>query len=523
MEDRLKFMNIDDECIKSIQRVKDIVVREAPAALDTFYSQIRAFPETRKFFADDAHMDGAKTRQVSHWGIISSARFDQTYSAAVTKVGEVHARIGLAPRWYIGGYGLVLDGLVHKIVEARWPKGGFGAKKVSSKQTADELGGVVKAALLDMEMAVSVYLDASENSRKAIEAEVAKEREAVLSAVGAAMAALSRRDLTYRMADDIPPEYGQLRSDFNEAMEKLQETMTAIATNANGILGGGDEIAKAADDLSRRTEQQAASLEQTAAALDQITATVKKTAEGARDANAVVGNAKTDAEHSGEVVKKAVEAMGAISASSNQVGQIIGVIDEIAFQTNLLALNAGVEAARAGDAGRGFAVVASEVRALAQRSADAAKEIKTLISASSQQVGVGVDLVGETGRSLERIVSHVNQINTVVVEIAASAQEQAAGLAQVNTAVNQMDQMTQQNAAMVEESTAASHALSTEAANLSQLVAQFKTAAAAGRGATRPPVRSSPQSARTVMKSVGRGGAALKPAPSPSESSWEEF
>jgi methyl-accepting chemotaxis protein len=220
--------------------------------------------------------------------------------------------------------------------------------------------------------------------------------------------------------------------------------------------------------------------------------------------------------------------MSAIETSSKQIGQIIGVIDEIAFQTNLLALNAGVEAARAGDAGRGFAVVASEVRALAQRSADAAKEIKALISASTQQVGQGVELVGETGRALDRIVKQVNEISGVVTEIAASAQEQAAGLNQVNTAVNQMDQVTQQNAAMVEESTAASHALSREADELSRLVGQFKVGdERQGSVATirpkakaaEPNVVHKAQSKIAAFAAGGRDGAAALKQPQ----QWEEF
>src|SRR6202041_3534368 len=188
----------------------------------------------------------------------------------------------------------------------------------------------------------------------------------------------------------------------------------AIAANTQGVRSGASEITQASDDLSRRTEQQAASLEETAAALDQITATVRRTAEVANEARDLVSTSKTDAERSGEVVRQTVGAMDGIETSSKQITNIIGVIDEIAFQTNLLALNAGVEAARAGDAGRGFAVVATEVRALAQRSADAAKEIKALISASGSQVASGVQLVAETGKSLERIIAQVTEINSVV-------------------------------------------------------------------------------------------------------------
>ena len=364
-----------------------------------------------------------------------------------------------------------------------------------------------------------------EHERARNEAEraaAAKQQAFVVESVATGLATLSDGDLVFRLNAAFAPEYEKLRDDFNGAMIKLQDTMKVISANTQAIRGGGEEISRAADDLSRRTEQQAASLEETAAALDEITATVRKTADGANEASSVVGTAKADAEHSGDVVRQAVEAMSAIEKSSHQIGQIIGVIDEIAFQTNLLALNAGVEAARAGDAGRGFAVVASEVRALAQRSADAAKEIKTLISASSQQVAAGVDLVGETGKALERIVKQVTQINGVVTEIAASAQEQATGLNQVNTAVNQMDQVTQQNAAMVEQSTAASHALAQEAEELARLVAQFKVGGESVRTPRQAPARRPAAQTYTAMKTMGRGGAVLKPLPA-SEESWEEF
>ena len=322
----------------------------------------------------------------------------------------------------------------------------------------------------------------------------------------------------------------KLQSDFNAAMGQLKDAMTTVVTNVSAIRSGAGEISQAADDLSRRTEQQAASLEETAAALDQITATVRKTASGAKQCSDVVLAARGDAEKSGEIVRDAVGAMSAIEQSSTQISQIIGVIDEIAFQTNLLALNAGVEAARAGDAGRGFAVVASEVRALAQRSADAAKEIKTLISSSGTPVGAGVSLVGQTGEALNRIVERVAEIDGLVSEISASAQEQATGLQQVNTAVNQMDQVTQQNAAMVEQSTAASHSLAQEADVLNQSVSRFeigerdRTASAPAPAAPKPAAKpSAVQRTVTALKAMGVGGAARKLETVAAEDGWEEF
>jgi methyl-accepting chemotaxis protein len=426
-------------------------------------------------------------------------------------------------------------GALNRIMERL--AGGDLQANVTGVDRRDEVGSMAKTVQvfkdaglekvrLEKEAAEQRAAAEAERARgEAERAQTAKQQAFVVESVAKGLSTLADGDLLYRLTTPFAPEYEQLRGDFNNAMDKLQETMKVIAANTQGILGGGEEISQAADDLSRRTEQQAASLEETAAALDQITATVRKTAEGANEASTLVGAAKADAERSGEVVQQAVTAMSAIETSSKQVSQIIGVIDEIAFQTNLLALNAGVEAARAGDAGRGFAVVASEVRALAQRSADAAKEIKTLISASSQQVAQGVDLVGETGKALERIVMQVNQINGVVTEIAASAQEQASGLHQVNTAVNQMDQVTQQNAAMVEQSTAASHALAQEADELAALVAQFKTGVAEVRASRKLAARKSapPATARTALKTTGHGGAAPKPVMAAQDDSWEEF
>ncbi|MGA2495448.1 MAG: methyl-accepting chemotaxis protein [Roseiarcus sp.] len=358
--------------------------------------------------------------------------------------------------------------------------------RIDGLERRDEIGDVAKA--------VSVIRDAAmERARLESEAAdqraaVAREREraeaercqneaeqsAVVDVLANSLTEIAKGDLTERIDAEFKGRFQQIKTDFNAAIAKLENAMEGVVVRASAITSGSQEISTASDDLSHRTEQQAASLEETAAALEEITATVKKTAEGASHARAVVAEARGDAEKSGQIVRQAVDAMGKIEKSSQGIGQIIGVIDEIAFQTNLLALNAGVEAARAGDAGRGFAVVASEVRALAQRSAEAAKEIKTLIAASSGEVGNGVKLVAETGESLARIVAKVSEINSVVGEIAASAQEQATSLQQVNIAVNQMDQTTQKNAAMAEEATAASRSLSQETGRLSGLVGQFQ-------------------------------------------------
>ncbi|MBW8891104.1 MAG: HAMP domain-containing protein [Burkholderiales bacterium] len=408
----------------------------------------------------------------------------------------------------------------------------------------DELGAIVRSLKvfrdnqlhleqMRAEQEKSAALTADERrAKEEAAAAAARENALVVSSLAEALEHLAKGDLTFRVQADFPGDYRKLKDDFNAAITQLQETIKVIAASTDGLRTGADEIAHASDDLSRRTEQQAASLEETAAALDELTATVRRTASGAKQASEVVSSTRGEATHSGQVVHEAVSAMGAIEDSSKKINQIIGVIDEIAFQTNLLALNAGVEAARAGDAGRGFAVVAQEVRALAQRSAEAAKEIKTLISSSTQQVSQGVSLVGQTGEALQRIVTKVGEIDALVTEIAASAAEQATGLNEVNTAVNQMDQVTQQNAAMVEQSTAATHSLKGETGELVRLIGRFNVGSGRQQASYERPQMADPayhapaanpvaeQRARlNAFARPGRGGAAAAPA----SDGWEEF
>ena len=349
--------------------------------------------------------------------------------------------------------------------------------------------------------------EATQQRNEAERAERAREQELVVAVIARGHEELSRGNLTHRIADSFPPAYEKLKEDFNAAIAQLERTLAVIARTMRGIRANAEDVEKASDDLSHRTEQQAASLEETAAALSQITATVKNAAEGANHARTVVAAADGDAKRGAQVVRQAVDAMGAIEKSAQQISRIIGVIDEIAFQTNLLALNAGVEAARAGDAGRGFAVVAAEVRALAQRSAEAAKEIKGLISASTAQVGQGVARVAETGAALERIMTKVTEVNGVIGGIAAGAKEQAAGLDEVNVAVGQMDQMTQENAAMVNQSTATSRSLSHETAQLADLISQFRLGDADGDDSLRRELQKAAPHAFAAPARAPRGAA----------------
>ena len=398
----------------------------------------------------------------------------------------------------------------------------------------DELGQMAKAVAvfrdnaLDrarLEREADANRSLSEKERIERDTQRAREAEAVKFAVdnlALGLSKLSEGDVSYRIDQPFVAGLDQVRSDFNNSAGKLETALTNVAQNARGIGAGANEIRSAADDLAKRTEQQAAAVEETAAALEEITTTVKDATRRAQEAGELVQRTRQGAEHSGQVVRRAVSAMEQIEKSSSEINSIIGVIDEIAFQTNLLALNAGVEAARAGEAGKGFAVVAQEVRELAQRSASAAKEIKTLITASNDQVREGVQLVGDTGKALETIVLEVQEINRHVAAIVESAHEQSSGLQQINTAVNQMDQDTQKNASMVEETTAATHGLSGEVHALNQLLTLFKLSSSPQRTPVAASERNAPVSSparRLGHKVAGAfsGNAAVK------TDEWQEF
>ncbi len=438
-------------------------------------------------------------------------------AASTTLLGAAMAALAAIGMVGVTAKRLVCDPYVTTVVRMEGLAAGDLSTPIAFTDFTDCVGRMTRA--------MEVFRDNGE----AIQA-AGKAQEQVVGALGTGLARVAISDLSHRINDPFPADYEGLRLDYNRAMDAVGAALTVVSDASSGINNGASDIRQASDDLSQRTEQQAASLEETAAAMDEITGTVRETAAGAIRANAVVGEARTEAEQSGDVVRRAVEAMSGIERASAEISEIISVIDGIAFQTNLLALNAGVEAARAGDAGRGFAVVASEVRALAQRSADAAKDVKAKIMASSEQVEAGVELVSETGKALQRIIGRISEISVLVGTIAASAEQQATGLQQVNTAVSEMDGVTQQNAAMVEEATAAARSLAEEADHLAREVSRFTLA-----GATRPVAVPASTSvvhtlqaraaqagrdiARTAKRRVAGGGGGSAAA----ESDWSEF
>ncbi|KQV84127.1 globin-coupled sensor protein [Rhizobium sp. Root1220] len=475
LKQRLDFIELNDDARTALREMRPAISELLGGALDKFYSKLARTPAVASFFADKSHMNHAKARQEAHWANLAGGNFDEAYVKGVMAVGKTHARIGLEPRWYIGGYALLMSDLIKGLMDKQWPS--MFARQ-QGKVLAEKLAAVVKAAMLDMDYSISVYLEAMEEKRLKLEEERIKaesDQAIALDHLRRGLEALSNGDLEATLPADLPGNFKEMAEDYNRAVAALRTSFASVRATSGEILQGTDAIAKGSDDLALRTAQQAAGVEESSAALQQLSVSVGQTAANAEKASDAVRDTQQKAKNSGELVTSAVSAMAGIEKSSTEIAKIIGVIDEIAFQTNLLALNAGVEAARAGDAGKGFAVVAQEVRQLAQRTADAAKEIKKLISESSVQVNEGVDIVSSTGEALSDMIARIDIINSFVADIAAAARDQATGVNEVSVAIRNMDTITQQNSGMVERTSAETRHLRNEVESLVGLLQRFRT------------------------------------------------
>ncbi len=447
------FTTLSERNYRTYPSIRKFIDKYAGKALERLYARIAEHGVTSRLLPTPQARNGAAAAQLRHWQEMFSGPFDAAARQRSAKIGEAHARVGLSPSLYIGGYAMVLEYLIEQRLSR---------PVLNGRAAGTELATLVKATLLDMEAALSAYSEAETQAR-----------EKVIATVGQALAQMARGDLSAQLTS-LPSDYAQLTEDFEAMRRKMSGIMQEMAGAAGNINTGAAEISDAATNLAVRTEQQAAALARTSEVMQDITRGMSKTADNAKLVDSSVSHANDQAQRGGEIVRNATQAMDKIKTSSSEIATIIEVIEAIAFQTNLLALNAGVEAARAGEAGKGFAVVASEVRALAHRTTESAKNIKELITTSCDDVDQGVVLVGQTGMALEQIIQQVSEATVQAREISAVTTAQATSLQQVSQTVAEMDLTTQQNAAMVEESTAAAHSLSQEAQMLAGLVGRFR-------------------------------------------------
>ncbi|MFO6447042.1 methyl-accepting chemotaxis protein [Erythrobacter sp. NE805] len=431
--------------------------RAIESALTGFYDEVKTRPNLAGKFMDPASMTRARAAQARHWKGAFTEGLDEAFLKRSQHIGGVHARIGLEPKWYVGSYARVLDDLIAAMIAPGW-KRLLPWKRAEARQVA----ALVKVSLLDMDIALSSYF-----------ADVSEKVNSLNATLGAALAQLAEGKLNIP-AIELPKEYAGVAADFNSTTASLHRTIGSVVEGVEAISAGSSEIRAASDDLSRRTEEQAANIEEAAAAVTQILEQVRQTREEASNARLLIRESNQTADNGARIVGEAATAMDQVERSSQDIANIVSVIDSIAFQTNLLALNAGVEAARAGESGKGFAVVANEVRALALRCSESADEIKSLVGGTRAHVSSGVDLVNRSGDAFAAITKAVASLTSAIESIAASTEAQAESIAQIHGVVGDIDRSTQQNAAMAEECSAAAASLAREAGNLGGLVGSFE-------------------------------------------------
>lgn len=477
LKSRLHFLQLGEQDCLAIRRIEKYVNRCLPKALDAFYNTVRQEPQTRVFFNSEAQMQKAKRAQLTYWKNISSATFGLQYVNTVRQIGRTHAKIGLDPRWYIGGYALLLASIIRDVTAQLAPPAPLLPPKMAFSKITESLSSLCKAVFLDMDLTISIYIDEAKKLNKEemnkLDEAIEQERQFVTERFGRIIDALANKNLSHTVDGEFPKTYLPMRDNLNRAISSLCQTLHAISEATESIDNTADEINSAAQDLAQRTERQAASVEKTAAAVEQITATVSSTEARVSEATQFVEECQTITEQFGTMIRRASTAMEEIERSAEAVNKITNVISNIATQTNLLALNTGVEAAHAGEAGSGFRVLAQEIRKLANRVGDASEEVKDLITTSQTHVSSGSTIMKDASGAIDTIISSVANIGTHLKEISKATSEQASALRDVNGAVVTIDQGTRENAAMVEQTSAAISNMAQRTRQLRQLLGGF--------------------------------------------------
>lgn len=447
------------------------------AGLRDLFQRYQSFPDASRHFSSERQVERLHDLQTSHWDVLTDARFDSLYAERVKILSDSNGKMGIEPRWHVAGHGIMLEHLLSSLVEEA--RGGSilpGARR-RARELQELMAAVIRLVMVDVEIAVSLRFNEQRlNHQRALAEQRASDLADVGQIFGDVIRALSERDLTARMPADVPEAYGDLAAMLNAALDDIQSQFSGLSSRVQTAEAATTILARDSRALDQRAADHREQLSLSSGRLAELAEQVRTSAADSRVTERAVATTRTAAETSGHVVGQAISAMADIEQSAEKIGQIIGVIDEIAFQTNLLALNAGIEAARAGDSGRGFAVVAQEVRALAQRSADAAREIKTLVTGTKAQVEAGVQMVGRTQDAIGSIVRQVTDINDQISGIAEATGVQAENLRSITVELGDVGRAVTETGALAQRSGEGADELHTVILELGRTVREFRIA-----------------------------------------------
>ena len=544
IDQRRDLMELDDAACESIANVQESILAHLPVALDKFYDKLSGYDELNGMFDSDAHREHAKSKQYGHWEHIAAGKLDTDFLDASRNIGNVHARIGLEPKFYVAGYALIVEGLIEGVIKdacaaAGGKKGLFGRSKpnINPEEIAHTVSSIVKAVLMDSEIALSSYMhrrrveteEVNEEVQRVVAAardgdfsqrvstnvsnevlnqlvdstnELMSSVQAGLDEADSVLSSVAQADLTARMEGNFKGAFKQLQNNINAVADQLSQMISQIQQTSGALKTATSEILSGATDLNDRSTRQAAAVTETSATVKSLADIVKENTDEANAAMRKSDDVRRTAEEGGEVMTNASDAMQRITTSSEKISNIIGMIDDIAFQTNLLALNASVEAARAGEAGKGFAVVAVEVRRLAQSAAQASSEVKALIEQSATEVGQGTSLVSEAASKLQQMVEAARENNEQMARIASNSESQTSAIQEINAAVHDIDEMTQHNVALVEETNAAIEQTEQRSSELDEIVDVFKIDGSSSRAPAKPAPAAKPKSAPAPKQDV---------------------
>ena len=472
--DRLRFAGLGADQCDLLRQNRPMLEPHLKAGLRDLFQRFQSFPDAARNFVSENQIDRLHDLQTSHWGVLTDARFDALYAERVKVLSDSESKMGLDPRWHVAGHGVMLEHLLSGVIAEMGGRSLLPTGRKRSQELHDLANSIIRLVMVDVEIAVSLrFNELRLKHQRALDEQHQADQAEASDIFAGVIAALSERDLTVRVDGDVADVYRGQADMLNAALDAMQASLGGFAEGAEQSRAATQALADGARTVSACSREQSGELMTTALTLGEIAARVRDNAGQTKSAEQAVAATRISAEKSGDVVGRAINAMADIEQSAEKIGEIIGVIDEIAFQTNLLALNAGIEAARAGDSGRGFAVVAQEVRALAQRSADAAREIKTLVSGTKSQVEAGVQMVAQTQDAIGSIVRQVTDINAAIAGIAEQTSEQARGLDAVTADVGDLGHRVARNAELAQTTGEGADELHTVILELGRTIREF--------------------------------------------------